>query len=81
MGRHLQYVRAVPVHRMPVAASRQVQVGKRQGDEADGKRCESHSPSDSLSFPAPRCRSQHPSGQLRPLIKVPSSPQRPAQSG
>lgn len=53
MGRHLQYVRAVPVHRMPVAASRQVQVGKHQGDETDGKRCESHSPSDSLSFPAP----------------------------
>lgn len=81
MGRHLQDVRAVPVHRMPVAASRQVQAGERQGDEADGKRCESHSRSGGPSFPAPRRRSHHPSGLLRPLNKVPGSPQRPAQSG
>lgn len=34
---------------MPVAASRQVHAGKRQGDEADGERRESHRPSGSRS--------------------------------
>lgn len=32
-------------------------------------------------LPAPRCRSQHPSCQSRPVIKVPRRPQQPPRSG
>lgn len=46
---HLQDVGAVPVHRVPVAASRQVHAGERERDEADGERRERHGPSGSRS--------------------------------
>ena len=49
---HSLYVGAVPVHRMPVAGSRQVQVCERQRDEAERKRCESHNPPPSAARPA-----------------------------
>lgn len=69
---------------MPVVGSRQVQVCKRQRDEAERKRCESHNPSGTrpalvlLSLPSASPlllsqaarRSQHPSGQ-RDLFKFP----------
>lgn len=61
---------------MPIAGSRKVQVCKRQRDEAEGKRCESHNPSAAqpvLVPPLPSAsplllsqatrHSQHPSGQ------------------
>lgn len=75
----LQEVRAVPVHRMPVVGSRQVQVCKHQRDEAERKRCESHNPSGARPAPVPSAspslsqvtrRSQHPSSPKR-LFKFP----------
>lgn len=73
---HLQQVWTVPVYRMPIAGSRKVQVCKRQRDEAEGERCESHNPSAAqpvLVPPLPSAsplllsqatrHSQHPSGE------------------
>lgn len=74
---HLQYVGAVPVHRMPVAASGRVQAAQRQGDEADGKPCQSHSPSD--------CSRRSSAGRIttsqRPLASFNSTSQFPSTAG
>lgn len=59
-----QEVGAVPVHRVSVAGSRQVQVGERQRGEAEEDRCESHNPSGARPSPGSLSLSVRPATQV-----------------